>query len=133
MKRLISIIIVIAMLFSLAACGGKSNDTEDPNVGNWIPVSATMNGEKIEDEVLVEEGMSLFLKADGYYTFIWDGDTEIGKWTLKNDTFTLVREDGDFNGTIKNGVLKITNILDLGMESWSIFRSVKSICKGKRT
>lgn len=42
MKRLLAILLSIAMVLSLAACGGSA--AEDPNAGKYIGVSAAVGG-----------------------------------------------------------------------------------------
>ncbi len=117
MKKIISIILVFLMVFSLTACGGKDPVEEDPNVGIWHAVFATFDGETLSAEDLYDDGFSLDFRAGGKCVVVIDGEREEGKWTFDNGQLVIARKgDDDFKGNIEGGILTLVNLLDTGMD-----------------
>lgn len=116
MKKVTAVILILMILISLVACGGKADNKVDPNLGMWKAISATLEGETMEAKELFDEGVLLELKAKGKYILIWDGDTENGKWSYKDGKLVITRDEGEFTGSIKNGILILKNVADSGMD-----------------
>lgn len=128
LKRVISIILVVTMMFSLTACGDKGEKTEktenikdvasidDPIIGMWNAVIVALPGDVMVITDMYQKGISLELISNGNYILIWDGAKNKGKWSFSDGEIILERNDGDFVGTIENDILKLFNVLDLDMD-----------------
>jgi len=110
MKKFLALLLALAMVFALAACGSSAAPAAseaNPVVGDWelTGVTATVPGGE-PAEMNPEENASLF-GDKGYYTFnadgtgslnIYEGDTVAttdGKWTNEGDTYTFTGASGD--------------------------------------
>ena len=111
MKRLLAMLIAIAMLLSLAACGGSAE--EDPNAGKYIGVSAAVGGFSMPMSDIYPGETWIELKSGGKGDIMLDGDSYGLKWTLEGETFTLTLEGVDSVGTLKNGAIVI-DLMDMG-------------------
>lgn len=116
MKKMISVFLLFILLATVSACSGKVVDSDDPNIGNWQAVSASMLGFEQDITDLFEKGASLELKADGKYNLVLDGERASGKWRYEDGGIILVIEGIDFTGNIDNGILTLTNMLDMGLD-----------------
>ncbi|MDL2294506.1 DUF5640 domain-containing protein [Ruminococcaceae bacterium OttesenSCG-928-D13] len=114
MKKTASILLVLVLVIGLAACGGGKSD--DPNVGNWNAVSATMLGIEMEVDDLFESGVTLEIKANGKFTLNVDGEKGSGKWEYAGSTIKMTASGVEMTGTIENGTLTLNNLLDMGMD-----------------
>ena len=112
MKKIIAILLSIAMLLSLAACGGGE---PDPNAGKYQGVSAKALGmtmamsEAYPGETWVE------LQSGGKGTVMLDGDNFPMKWTLDGEAITITIEDVDSVGRLADGVITV-DLMDMGVE-----------------
>jgi len=85
LKRVISIILVVTMMFSLTACGDKGEKTEktekikdvasidDPIIGMWNAVIVALPGDVMVITDMYQKGISLELISNGNYILIWMG------------------------------------------------------------
>lgn len=94
MKKLIAILLVMLMLFSVTACGDK-----DPNLGKYNVVSSSMIG---------TENDWVELKKGGKGTFFSGFEFDM-KWELEGENFTgtvtFLGMEEYLVGTLKDGVL----------------------------
>ena len=97
MKKLISILLTLAMLLSLTACGA-----EDPNAGIYNAVSCTALGLDLDCE-----RDWLELKKGGKAELCLMGEEYFCSWTLEGETFTLKNHGDEFSGTLKNGIITL--------------------------
>ena len=115
MKKVVSGILVVVLLFSLAACGGKGGS--DPIVGNWKIDTVSMNGQEVELSALAAFGLDIKswdinCKADGTLSmsvemFGVKEDAE-GTWTLKEGTTYELASDGTpMDVTVADGKLTL--------------------------
>ena len=110
MKRILAILLTLAMLLSLAACGGG----DDPNAGVYTGTKAEMMGMEMSmDEIYAGEN-SLQLKSGGKGTITLEGDSFGLKWALDGESLTLTIDGVDCTGTLKNGVIKI-DFMNMGV------------------
>lgn len=116
MVKRISIMLVLSMLISLVltGCGGKESD--DPNLGKYTAVSASMSGISIEVEDAFGEGFIIELKAKGKCELTIDGNTVKGKWTLDDDEFSVEGGGIDCEGTLEDGVMQLVDVMGAGID-----------------
>ena len=111
MKKIIALLLALAMLLFLAACGGSAE--EDPNAGKYMGVSAAVGGFSMPMSDIYPGETWIELKSGGKGDIMLDGDSFGLKWTLEGETFTLTLEGVDSVGTLKNGVIVI-DLMDMG-------------------
>lgn len=116
MKKVGSIILALIMLVSFTACGGKSSKSDDPNVGMWKAVAASMMDMTMDVSEVFDEGASLELKENEKFELIMDGERANGKWEYNDGVLTLTGDGLDLNGTIESDILTLTNMLDMGLD-----------------
>lgn len=107
MKKLLVFFLVFAMLFSLAACGGKDKggDASDPNLGVYKGTVVTMfDVDGPMSEVYPGEN-SIELKSGDKCVFILDGDKIDCDWKLEGTALTIDIEGVECKGTLKDGVI----------------------------
>lgn len=97
MKKIIALLLAMAMLLSLAACGGK-----DPNAGVYNAVSCEALGFSLDCE-----GDWLELKAGGKGRLCLMGEEYKCSWTLEGEVFTLKNHGDEFQGTLHNGIITL--------------------------
>ena len=97
MKRLLTMLLIIAMLFSMAACGA-----DDPNAGVYNAVSCTALGFELDCE-----GDWLELKKGGKAELCLMGEEYFCSWTLEAENFTLKNHGDEFSGTLQNGIITL--------------------------
>lgn len=97
MKKVISVVMVIAILFSFAACGGGGGKDE-PVVGNWQLTGANFAGQEITIDDFESIGMGdtsieLKVSGDGKFTMsvtaFGESESESGKWSKNGDSYEL--------------------------------------------
>ena len=103
MKKIMVLLLALAILLSLAACGGGG--AEDPYAGEYKGVSVSMMGVDLDMGEVYPGENKLVLKSGGKAELILEGDKINGKWTLEGETFNLVVDGEDCPGTLQNGVV----------------------------
>ncbi len=116
MKKIGSIVLALIMLVSFTACGGKSSKSDDPNIGMWNAVAASMMDMTMDISEVFDEGASLELKENGKYKLVLDGEKAFGKWWYEGGGLILTIEGVDFPGNIENEILTLTNMMDMGLD-----------------
>ena len=111
MKRTLAILLVLTMLLSLAACGGKD---DDPNAGVYICSTAEMMGTVLPIGEIYEGENSLELKSGGKGTLTLEGDDFKIKWELDGTELTVNVDGEDCVGTLKQGVIEI-DFMNMGL------------------
>lgn len=113
MKKLIAILLTLAMQLSLVACGGTAE--EDPNAGKYLGTIAEVFGMSMEMSEIYPGGTWVELKSGGKGTIMLDGDDFPVNWSLEGDTFTLTIDGVDSVGTLAEGVI-VVDLMDMGVE-----------------
>ena len=97
MKKIMALLLTLAMLLSLAACGGN-----DPNAGTYNAVSCKALGISLDCE-----GDWLELKGNGKGKVCLMGEEYNCSWTLEGENFTLKNHGDEFTGTLHNGIITL--------------------------
>lgn len=106
MKRLACLILALAMLLVLAACGGEP----DPNAGVYEAQSAEMSGISLDIDSVYKGGLSFELKDGGRAVMTMGGQDYNLRWKLDGEAITIIASDTELTGTLADG----TMILDMG-------------------
>ena len=112
MKKIVSLFLLAAIVFALAACGSSE---PDPNAGVYEAKTADMDGISISLDNVFPEGLSIELKNGGKATFRFEGKDYGMKWTLDGTTFHAEGGGAELDGTLSDGVMRLENILDSGI------------------
>ena len=112
MKKLAAILLVLALVLALAACGEP-----DPNLGTYKGTTVEMEGFTLPITEAWEKGFDIELKSGGWATLTIDGEDINVKWALNGETITITASDGEFTGTLIDGTIVLKNLLDRGMDA----------------
>ena len=113
MKKLAAILLALAMLFTLAACGEKDNDS-DPNLGRYEGTTIEGMGVTMNFSDIYEGENYVELKSGGKCVMTLEGDAAEGTWTLNGENITITIEGIDSTGTLKDGTL-VVDFMEMGM------------------
>lgn len=113
MKKIIALLLALAMLLSLAACGGSTE--EDPNAGKYLGTTAKALGMTMEMSEVYPGETWLELKSGGKGTIMLDGDDFSMKWTLEGEAITITIDGVDSIGTLADGVITV-DLMNMGVE-----------------
>ena len=111
MKKIIALLLALAMLLSLAACGGSAE--EDPNAGKYIGVSAAVGGFAMAMSDVYPGETWIELKSGGRGTIMLGGDDFSITWSVEGEEITISVQGEDSIGTLKNGAIVI-DLMDMG-------------------
>ena len=112
MKKIVAILLTIAMLLSLSACGGGE---PDPNAGKYQGISAKALGMTMAMSELYPGETWVELKSGGKGTVMLDGDDFPMKWTLDGEAITITIDGVDSVGRLADGVITV-DLMDMGVE-----------------
>ena len=116
MKKLLIVMLALAMVFALAACGeGGGSSSADPNLGVYTATSIDMYGVTTDFSELGEGDMTLELKAGGKGVADFAGSKGSFDWTLNGDELSIKIEGTEPVGTLKDGVIVI-DLLGMDMD-----------------
>ncbi|MCR5663598.1 MAG: hypothetical protein K6G17_01820 [Oscillospiraceae bacterium] len=101
MKRLTCLILVLAMLLALAACGGEP----DPNAGVYKATTAEMSGISLDVDSLFGEDLSIELKNGGRATMTMKGQKYSLRWELVGTDLCITASDGTLTGSLENDII----------------------------
>lgn len=111
MKKVLSLVMIL--ILSLTACGGKGGGaSDDPNLGKYIGEEYSGDGSNwFSLSEIFDEGESYIeLKDGGKGVFCLGGDATDIKWTLENGTLKMTRDSLESNGTLKDGIITLTDL-----------------------
>ncbi len=113
MKKIIALLLALAMLLSLAACGGSAE--EDPNAGKYLGTTAKALGMTMEMSEVYPGETWVELKSGGKGTIMLDGDDFPMKWALEGEAITITIDGVESIGTLADGVI-IVDLMNMGVE-----------------
>ena len=117
MKKLVLSLMCVLLLMStfLTACG--SDDAEDdPNLGVYVAKTAEMAGFEVDVSDIYENGFTIELKAKGKGIAGIDNSESKIKWTLDGEDFHAEGGGIELDGTLKDGVMVLEDLLGTGMK-----------------
>lgn len=105
MKRIFAIVLTVAMVLALTACGGGGE--EDPTLGKYMGIQCEMGGIALSMEELYPGESYLELKNNGKAKLVLGDDQASGTWKLDGEEFELTVGGEKCPGTLKDGVVVI--------------------------
>ena len=108
--------LALILLAFFAHRSGGAAKSSDPNLGVYRATLVEMYGMQLDPDDIYEEGFLIELKPDGTCEISSDGDKGKGKWTLEDGQVTIDDGHSTITGTLSNGVLKLENMLDMGLD-----------------
>ena len=103
MKRVLSIVLLTAVLFSLAGCAGENS----PALGNFICISAESQGLSIEPSDIYDGEVVLELSENGLGSFRVADKSEAVSWKLQDTELSIGFGDESMVTTIENDTFSI--------------------------
>ncbi len=110
-----ALLLILAVMMVLMTGCGSSKQEDDPNLGVYVAKSAEMAGLKVGIEELYEDGFTIELKKKGKATLSADGESGNVKWTLDGDKFHAEGGGAELDGTLKDGVMTLEDVMGSGM------------------
>lgn len=114
MKKILAILLSLAMVLSFAACGGETAE-EDPNAGKYLGTTAKALGMTMDMSEIYPGETWLELKSGGKGTIMLDGDDFPIEWSLEGQSITITIDNVDSVGTLSEGVV-VVDLMDMGVE-----------------
>ena len=91
------------------------SDVEDDGLGLYVADKAELNGIELDPFDMWEKGISIELKDGGKCSISIDGIAASGSWSKKGDTVSFDVPGFSMDGTLKDGVLTLENVYDMGV------------------
>ena len=113
-KTGIGILMTALMVSLLAGCGGKAEP--DENSGLYKAVTAKMAGLEMEIDDIFDDAVTLELQDGGKAVFTYEGKDYKMKWERSGKKLTAKGGGAELSGTVKDGVMELTDILDSGVD-----------------
>ncbi len=105
------VLLTLLMMLVVTACGGAGGDADI-----YIGTEVTMMGMTMSPEEVYEGGITLALDDSGGATLTMDGEDYNAEWEVSNGEFILTQGSDSFTGTMEGDVVKIINLLDMGLD-----------------
>lgn len=122
MKKLLTLLLAMIMVLSLAACGGNKATTklDEKFVGDWVGVG----GDVFDITMTAEEAAAYTMKVaeNGKVALSIDGETLEATGTVSGDTLTFKEPALDITNTavLTDNVLYLENIMDFGINVYMV-------------
>ena len=113
MKKVLAILLTLAVLLSLAACGGKA----DPVAGKYQGIRANPYSKNNETPFVYRDNTWLELKSGGKGSATLYGIFVKLTWAVEGETITVTIGGRESVGTLEDGLITI-NLLDMGEEQF---------------
>lgn len=108
-KRVITLFLALAMVVSLAACGGGGNVAGTYNLTEMNAGGISMNIEDISSMAGMDVSIVLNLKSDGNFSLdmsaIDSSESLSGTWTADGSTLSLTSDGSTITGSIDGGTI----------------------------
>lgn len=115
--RIKAIAVIISLLTTMLFCGcGKDKGKDDPNLGLYTAKYGSMMGVSLEVGDVFGEGFTIELKEKNKCEVFVDGDKASGKWSLDGEKFSFDAGGIECEGTLKDGVILLTDVMGSGIE-----------------
>ena len=108
------LLMIIVTMISGSLRTGKPN-AADPNQGTWKATRAETGGSTREIGTVFGSGFTLDLNDKGKCVATVAGTKAYGKWTLSGDTLQLDCSGLTCTGTLKNGLITLTDVHGQGV------------------
>ena len=113
------LLMIIVTMISGSLRTGKPN-AADPNQGTWKVTRAEIGGSSREIGTAFGSGFTLDLNDKGKCVAMVAGTKAYGKWTLNGDTLQLDCSGLTCTGTLKNGLITLTDVQGQGVTLYLI-------------
>lgn len=118
--------VVLIILAALLALGliifaatklmpSRGPDVDESVLGLYSATKAQMYGIQVDVSTIWEDGFDIELKKNGKCSVNVDGTKGNANWTLDGSDFTLKARGLELNGTLRDGVIRIDNAMDMGV------------------
>ena len=108
-KRALTLFLALAMIVSLAACGGGSGPAGSYKMTKMNAGGIEMNIDDIAAMAGVDVSVTLELKEDGNFSLdmsaLGTGESVSGTWTADGNNLTLTSEGSDVSATLNGKTL----------------------------
>lgn len=109
-KRVITLFLALAMVVSLAACGGGGSDVAGTyNLTEMNAGGVSMNIDELSSMAGVDVKITLNLKSDGNFSLdmsaIDASQSLSGTWTADGNTLSITADGATTTGTIDGGTI----------------------------
>ena len=115
MKKLFIVLVAVILVIGMGACGNKTQEEVDPNIGIWQAVTVEDGDYSYEAKDAGFGDFTVELKSGGKCTVTLDGQNYNGTWKLEGNSLTLKAGLLTVTGMIENDRMKIENLYDLGL------------------
>ena len=105
MKKVLTIMLVITMVMSLAACGSKNGDSENPALGKYIGYQVDPFGWESIEAIDNQDECYIELGPGGRGIYCLNGERVKMRWKLKGETLTMRAEGQESKGTLEDDVI----------------------------
>lgn len=107
MKKTLAILIVMAMLLGLCACGGGGEAVDEALLGVYTCYEAETEGIKLAADMIFTDSCTLTLEENGKGEFYIDGDEFGATYTIDGNAIELTSDGDTITGTIGDGLMEI--------------------------
>ena len=112
-KKILSAVLALLLVFSLAACGSKVRADEKLN-GKYIAVVGEMMGMSLTGEDINDIGIEL--QSGGKGSFTIDGETDKISWENDDTTISIKIDSETVTGTLGTDSFMVKDLLGSGMD-----------------
>ena len=114
MKKWIGIVLVLALVLTMAACGGSSEPTAMD--GKWIAMAGEMMGIQVPVKDVFGGDFYFVIQGTGKAEVVVADVSEKDAWSLEGDQFTLeIRGADPCVGTLVGDTVVFENLMDTGL------------------
>ncbi|GEM_PF-2629523 len=116
-KRLVAAVMLVALMFTMTACGGSKNKvTGTYSFESITEGDQTYTAQQLKDlyaasgqEINIDSMFSLEMKSDKTFTLKSDDKTTTGTYTVDGDKVAMTAENTTINATYSDGKLTLSD------------------------